>query len=123
MNKLPIYNQHAIVLWKSFHAAALHKKRRGYLIGYHWNGEHYENRILKGRKIGLLSIEHYILLNLLRELPPERGYNVDSAAYKAAVGTLLWAARGDTSRMLPYWQVFGSEAPLKRLILEAFDKK
>lgn len=58
----------AIINWKEFHAAKLNKKRR--------------IRDTNGgcRRESFLSAEHYIILNLLRGLPADRGLSEDAFA-------------------------------------------
>ncbi len=66
--KLPLANRIAIINWKEFHAAKLNKKRR--------------IRDTNGgcRRESFLSAEHYIILNLLRGLPADRGLSEDAFA-------------------------------------------
>ena len=71
--KLPLANQIAIVNWKEFHAAKLYKKRRV--------------RDTSGcTKVSLLSAKHYVILNILRGLPQDRGLSED--AFNRAVSRL-----------------------------------
>jgi hypothetical protein len=66
----------AIINWKEFHKAGLNKKRPVF--------EEINGVITRGRKRGALTIEHYIFLNILRGLPPERGFSIDSKVWENA---------------------------------------
>lgn len=60
MNTTPIWKRNAIINWKEFHRAGLNKKRRIYGSWGH-------------KKVGLLTSDHYMIYNLLRDLPFDRG--------------------------------------------------
>lgn len=60
MNTLSTWQQIAIINWKEFHRAGLNKKRKIYDESGH-------------RKEGFLKAEHYVIYNLLRDLPMDRG--------------------------------------------------
>lgn len=56
----------AIINWREFHRAGLHKKRKLFNIHGHF------------KKTGCMRAEHYVLLNLIRDLPPQRGLSQEA---------------------------------------------
>lgn len=67
----------AIINWKEFHRAGLNKKRKMYHLTWA------KKPVCLGW-FGALSIHHYIMLNILRDLPPDRGLNGESEVFLKA---------------------------------------
>lgn len=94
MNTLSPWQQIAIINWKEFHRAGLNKKRKIYTTRTQYTKE------------GALTADHYIIYNLIRELPFDRGNknatlldpktltNDQLAALGKPFGMGIWTTKG-----------------------------
>lgn len=112
MAHLPIQHQTAIANWRAFHDAGLYKKRKLYT-------DNYEGKIVCIGKESALDTGHYIILNLLRGLPPHRGYGEENQAYQETAAQLKRLAANKDQSLARYTSVFRMyDFYLRKLIQE-----
>lgn len=82
--------------WKAFHDAGRQKKYFKYSLNA-------DDKLVKTKQTDLKT-EHYILYNLLRNLPAERGYESSGEAYGVALATLK---KSSDAQIQAYADFFG----------------
>lgn len=98
--------------WKAFHDAKLHKKYAHYHLTW-------DDRLIKTRRAALKT-EHYLLYNLLRNLPASRGYEHSGESFGVALANLK---KSSDAQINAYLDFFGftsfEEQKIRRIIAEA----